>query len=407
MLDRLDLHEGRLTRGIYVPRNVAAALARLNVATLVPTTEQDRYDVSNVRKVGVVVLDGTVVRILPKTPVRRLFALLLYARSPESLWRDDLVSFDSDDDLYSTVAHAFAVTAERSLEGGLLRGYVAREEASPVIRGKWRTTDQVTRRAGHSLPMEVTYDDYVTDIPENQVLKAAALKLLRFPDLTPEVRGSLRRSLRLLDDVTPLPGGLAPPTLASSRANSRYQASLVLADIILSNRSLEHREGSVVGSGFLIDLWTVFEDFVEIALARALERRVGSAKAQLSTSLDCDHHVSIAPDLVWSIDSVIAACVDVKYKVERNGKYPNSDLYQLIAYTTRFGLSTGHLVYAAGDSEPNRVEVVNGPVLYQHALDLSVPFVKLLDQIDDVAVFIGDHVPSIDRRGMRPGADGD
>jgi 5-methylcytosine-specific restriction enzyme subunit McrC len=388
MLNRLDLYEGLQTKSTYVPRPVAAGLTSLNIATLVPTAEADRYDIGNVRKVGVVIIDGTVVRIKPKTPIRRLFAMLMYARAPEMLWRDDSVSFDSDADLYSTIAHVFSLVTKTAIGGGLLRGYVVRDEALPVVRGRWRTTDQLTRRAGHPLPLEVTYDDYVADIVENQIIKAAALRLLRFPVLAPSVRSSLRQSLRLLDEVTILPTGIRPPRVTVTRVNARYQHAMVLADLILSDRSLEHREGSVIGSGFLIELWTVFEDFVGNALGQALHAHGGGATTQYLSLLDSAGQVTIEPDLVWARDSAVDACIDIKYKAERNGKYPNADLYQLIAYCTRFGLESGHLIYAAGDPIAGEINVVHGPTIYQHALRLDVAFSDILVQVVELAAMI-------------------
>lgn len=384
-METLDLCEGRRVDGLRLPRTIAAALTSENIATLVPRPEADTYELSNIRKVGTIVIDGTVVRIRPKTPVRRLFALLGYARDPSGLWRDDDIEFDSDQDLYSAMAHAFARAAAAALVGGVLRGYLVREEALPVVRGRWRVTDQITRRAGQLLPLEVTYDDYVDDIAENRVVKGAALRLLRFPGLSASVVLSLRQTLRLLDEVTPLTAGSGMPDIRIDRRNLRYRPALALARLILNEASLEHRQGSVVGMGFLVDTWTVFEDFVGAALSEALERRGGIATTQYSSRLDAAGRVSIAPDLIWEVGGEVAACIDLKYKVERRGAYPNADLYQLVAYCTRFGLDRGHLVYAAGDSEPRTVEVVNGPTIVQHALDLDAPFAELLGQVDSLA----------------------
>ncbi|GAA4264450.1 McrBC 5-methylcytosine restriction system component [Frondihabitans peucedani] len=385
VMETLDLSEGRRIDALVLPRTISAALTSENIATLVPRPEADTYELSNIRKVGTIVIDGTVVRIQPKTPIRRLFALLGYARDPAALWRADDIEFDSDVDLYSAVAHAFARSSSSALAGGVLRGYVVREEALPVVRGRWRVTDQITRRAGQILPLEVVYDDYVDDIPENRALKSAAIRLLRFPNLPKSTILSLRRTLRLLDDVATLPAGSGMPGIRIDRRNVRYRGALALARLILTDSSLEHRQGSVVGSGFLVDSWTVFEDFVGAALGEALERRGGIATTQYRSWLDTAGRVSIAPDLIWEVDGRVAACIDLKYKIEHRGAYPNADLYQLVAYCTRFGLDTGHLVYAAGDSEPGIVDVVDGPTILQHALDLDAPFGDLLAQVDELA----------------------
>jgi len=388
MLTRLDLAEGSRAQSVYIPRPIAAGLTALNVATLVPTFEQDRYDISNVRKVGVVIIDNTIIRIQPKTQIRRLFALLAFARSPDRLWREESVTFDADDDLYSTIAHAFARATTTAASSGLIRGYVAIDDAVPFVRGRWRTTDQLTRRAGQTLPLEVTYDDYIEDIPENRLLKAAIQRLLRFPELAPSVRKSLRGLLRLFDEVATLPITGPVHIIPLTRQNTRYHSALILAELILAGTSLEHREGTFVGSGFLIDLWTVFEDFVGSALGSALQSHGGQAITQYTSTLDTASGVSIEPDLVWKSGPSIKAVVDIKYKVQHNGNYPNADIYQLVAYCTRFGLDAGHLIYAGGADQSARIDVINGPAIFQHALNLNAPFSEVLDQVHALAASI-------------------
>ena len=46
------------------------------------------------------------------------------------------------------------------------------------------------------------YDDYTVDIPENQLLLAAALRLLRVPALPGPTHTGLRRQVALLPDVS-------------------------------------------------------------------------------------------------------------------------------------------------------------------------------------------------------------
>ncbi len=157
--------------------------------------------------------------------------------------------------------------------------------------------------------------------------------------------------------------------------------ALALGALVLSGSSVEQRAGSVVASGFLVDMWSVFEDFVSAALREAFKPYGGVLVSQYASTLDFAGTVKIAPDLVWVVDGEVRACIDVKYKVEKHGQYPNADLYQIAAYCRRFGLRKGHLVYAAGESEARRIQVVDGPVVEQHALDFSRPMVAVADQL--------------------------
>ncbi|WNY34071.1 hypothetical protein Q9Q99_00140 [Curtobacterium flaccumfaciens] len=90
--------------------------------------------------------------------------------------------------------------------------------------------------------------------------------------------------------------------------------------------------------------------------------------SQYQSTLDVDGTVKIAPDLVWLVDGEVRACIDVKYKVEKHGQYPNADLYQMAAYCRRFRLGEGWLVYAAGDAPEGDVQLVDGPLICRPAL---------------------------------------
>ncbi len=225
---------------------------------------------------------GHTVWLKPKTPVSRLFAMLGYARAGSGIWTEDDFGLEEDEDLVPALAHAFVRQASRALAGGPLRGYVTREDALPLVRGRWRIGDQLTRRGGQPLPVEVSFDDYVEDIAENQVLLTAATRLLRLPGVPADVLGALRRIVRVLDGVSVIPVGAPVPVVRTDRRNQRYSSALVLASLVLSGSSVEQRAGSVVASGFLVDMWSVFEDFVSAALREAFRPYGGVLVSQYS-----------------------------------------------------------------------------------------------------------------------------
>ena len=62
---------------------------------------------------------------------------------------------------------------------GLLQGYRTEEGSQLVMRGRLRESEQLRRRAGMAVPLELRYDEYDVDIAENRILRAAAERLLR------------------------------------------------------------------------------------------------------------------------------------------------------------------------------------------------------------------------------------
>lgn len=314
---------------------------------------------------------GTVeLSIVPKIPVDRLLYLLGYAAG-EMRWFDEPVSAAVRPDLLPAVAGAFARSAGRALRPGVLLGYREVEDTLPLLRGRLRAAAQLRRRPGMALPMEVAYDDHTQDIPENQILLGAVRRLLRTPGVTPASRTALHGLAALLDGVTvPVPG--APlPRWTGTRLNRRYQQSLGLAALILSGGSYELDGGRHVSvDGLLVTMWRVFETFLGQALGEALRQRIGgrSQTQDLAYFLDIGRQHQLRPDLVHYLSGPVAV-VDAKYKAERE----RGDLYQMLAYCMRLGLSDGHLVYVSGDEDTVHVPSPSGAVrLHRHVLDISV-----------------------------------
>lgn len=283
---------------------------------------------------------------------------------------------------------SFLAAARRAFAAGVLQGYRTTEEAQPMLRGRLREGDQLRSRLGIAVPLEVRYDDYTVDIPENRLLLAAALRLLRIPGLPNATQSGIRRVLTMLADVTPLVAGEAPPATTDTRLTRRYQSALRLARLAMAGRSLDQPPGSKLASGFMFDLSTVFENWLTVVLRRALAPYGGRLAAQFRTHLDEDGRIPIRPDLVWECQGRPVTVVDAKYKRTTPDERSNADIYQMLAYCTALGLPAGHLVYASG--EPSRHYIVRGAGIriQTWALDLSQPIGDVLNQVDRLATAV-------------------
>lgn len=389
---RLDLTENAAAAPYRLPRRTALALAASRLVTVTPLADDDTWAVAARSHVGTARIGDVELWIRPKTPIRRLFFLLGYALGLRG-WRDEDVFISEDVDLLPAVAAALARQADRATAQGLLQGYRIREDVAAVLRGRIRTEDQLRRRFGLPIPLELRYDDFTTDIPENQLLRSATDTLLRLPGIDSASRRMLRRLQRTLADITVLPrGGQHLPTWQPSRLNLRYQPAIRLAELILRGSSIEQVDGIVTVNGFMLDIARIFEDFVSVALGDALRTYGGRTVTQDSRwRLDQEGSISLRPDLVWyAVDSATpCGVVDVKYKLEKPSGYPNADLYQMLAYCTRLGLREGHLVYAHGAGDAARHEVVGTNImLVQHAIDLDTDPHTLLAGISSLAAGI-------------------
>lgn len=384
----LELTEGDPARDVELSVLEAEALTAADLAVVSRAPGASEWSVAPGRKIGVVQAGDLQVSVTPKVPVERLVFLMGYASSP-TYWRDHSVTLDDAAELPEALAHAFSRLASAALGQGLLQGYRTVEDSLPVLRGRIRVADQISRRYGAGLPLEVVYDDFTVDIAENQILLAAATRLLRMPWMTRGMRQGLQRLRLQLSGVTDLPRGGALPRWQPSRLNARYHPALQLAERILSGESFEQRIGELHVSGFVFDMWKIYEDFVCVALREAMAP-CGTASLQHRMHLDEADRVDLRPDFLWTSHGGRQIVLDAKYKAEKPAGFPQADLYQLLAYCTVLGLPDGHLVYAQGGDAATVHKIRRSDVtIHCHTLDLEQSPKQLLRQVAELAGFLG------------------
>jgi 5-methylcytosine-specific restriction enzyme subunit McrC len=365
----------------------AAALNRSDLVEARPMISGG-WSVSARGSVGAVRIGDLDVQVRPKIGINRLVFLLGYAANPHSHPGDAAIGEARD--VWVAVAEALARQAERALARGALQGYVTVEDSLPLLRGRIRTSDQLTRHPGSPLPLEVRFDDYTADIAENQILRTAIRTLVGLPRLPVTVRARLLRCDLQLAEATVITSVTRMPRWIKNRLNEPYHSALALSELILSRRSWDLSKGSLRVNAFVVTMATVFENFVTVALAEAWAR-LGTTVKQYPSTLD-EPSRSSGPPIRMKVDLVHLTAgepdivVDAKYKREHVAGYPNADYYQLLAYCAALGVRTGWLVYAEGSRPPGHHLVRRTSIhIREQPLDLAAPPAQLLAQIARLA----------------------
>jgi 5-methylcytosine-specific restriction enzyme subunit McrC len=295
------------------------------------------------------------VHILPKIGIPRLMFLISYALDPRH-WRDIETAVASDPTVFEAVVPSFLLLVRRATTRGLLQGYRIEEEALATVRGRIRFDEQIRRRHGILPPIEVRFDEFTEDIEENRLLLAAVARLRCLPLRSSQSSRSLRRLERALQTVSRVSYARgAVPQIIFTRLNGRYRSAIELARLILEASSLELRHEEVVGSAFLVDMNVVFEEFVRTALREALALTPAAfpaASVGHPMFIDRDRRLRLEPDLTWWEGSQCRFVGDAKYKRTSGAGGHNPDVYQLLAYLLATELSSGMLIYAAGEEQP-------------------------------------------------------
>jgi 5-methylcytosine-specific restriction enzyme subunit McrC len=376
--DLQHLSEGQRLSGVDLTRAEAADLNRSGLVTVEPDVEGWRVTAEHA--VGAVRRGELVVRVTPKVGTAKVLALLARAQGVRGLNVDrEIVGVTADADLSAVLAVLFAQEAAVAMASGPLRGYRSEDQTLPVLRGRVRLREQGLRRFGLPIPLEVTVDEWTLDTDDNRRLRAATAALLALPDVPTATARQLRRLDRMLSEVArPVPG--APlPAWTPTRLNVRMHRLLHLADVVLAHASVEHAVGSTQTHGFVVNMAWLFETL----LARLLKELTPGWEAQERLPLDTENRLVIKPDLVLYGPRGIEAVADTKYKLlDEDAKIPNPDVYQLVTYSTRLGLRTGHLIYADDADAAGTFDILGtGRRLIVHRVDLTRPLADIERQV--------------------------
>ncbi|MXZ39911.1 MAG: restriction endonuclease [Holophagales bacterium] len=348
----------------------------------------DAYYLRPGSTIGALEIGDLSVAIEPKLPIGRLLYLASYAMGVD--FREESFDFARRQTLIEALVPALTRAARRAFARGLLHGYRTEEEALHTVRGRIRVADQIRRRFGVPLPVEIRYDDFTDDVLANRLVKAAADRLGKLRIRSAQSRLDLAWVAATLDNVSLVE---FPPTTVPEvkfdRLNAHYREVVTLARLILRHTSFEAARGAVRANGFLMDMNDVFQEFVTRALREELrlsERAFRSDRRLPPIHLDTAGRVRLKPDLSWWNGLTCTFVGDAKYKRVKHAHVPNADLYQLLAYTTALDLPGGLLVYAEGEADDVEHRVRHaGKQLEIATLDLSGSIESLRSEVGRLA----------------------
>lgn len=338
-------------------------------------------------RVGAVEIGELSVLIEPKMGIPQVLSLACYAMRVFRPQQDRPFDFRESESLPDTLAIALSTAARGAFVRGLLHGYREEEDALQTVRGRIRLEEQIRRRFGIGLPVEVRYDEFTDDILENRLVKAAVSQLSMMRLRSMKARRGLSWVAGMLEQVSPTEFGPNDvPEIGFDRLNEHYRGVVGLARLVLRHSAFQSGRGNVRASGFLMNMNDLFEEFVTVALREALGVSEQTLLSNKGLKLDEDGAVDIKPDLSWWDGTTCSFVGDAKYKNLTGRRVPTADLFQLLAYATAHDLPGGLLVYAQGEADTASYRVKHsGKQLDVVALDLSGTLDEVLRRVDHVA----------------------
>ncbi len=367
-----------------------AGLKAAHIDVTAQTVDGAIWDLHPSSYIGTVRLGDLSIVVRPKIPIDRVMFLVAYALDPND-WKKYFNLYPNNDVLESIIP-AFVHHTHQAIRRGLLQGYRTEEEALHTVRGRIRFNDQINRRFGIPLPVEVAYDEFTEDIKENRLLNTALHRLSRLPVGSERSRQDVNGLRPAFNTVGLGDYRRGAPEVQYTRLNSHYRPAVELARLIIDNSSLELFHGEVAGASFLLDMNKVFERFLFVALREALglPGRVWRSGERLT--LDVDGKIRLYPDLSWWSGGHCRFVGDAKYKRITPTGFQHADIYQMLAYCTAADLPSGLLVYAAGESEPGVYRIRKADkVIEVDSLDLKGQPEDILTEVKRIAEKVKQH----------------
>lgn len=251
----------------------------------------------------------------------------------------------------------FAATLAEAIRRGLPRAYVTHEEDIPALRGRLDVTRQFSTLAATPHRLACRFDEFSHDIPINQVIRAAIMRLRTLARSAANQR-VLADLAMVYADVSPVePSRLAWHAITPDRANMRWMALIRLAKLILGNRFQNTVHGRDDGFALLFDMNVLFERYVEKLLdpiARALgwtPHPQGGGHHCLHPEDKTDPLFATWPDIQLMRCGETEVIIDTKWKalvdrtVDRKMKISQDDIYQLMAYAQLYACDSLVLLY--------------------------------------------------------------
>ena len=331
-------------------------------------------------KVGFISVRGVQVNVAPRFPIYNIFYFL--GLLEEMKLDSEKVQISESNDFLTVLFQSFIHSVTSSTRKGLISGYVNREDSLQVLRGRIDFSRQLKKNPGNYFPFEVTFDDFVEDVPENQILKKALRISLKYGLQNRNLRNQAQNLLFNFKDVSDIS---EVPAWNESRLNSHYWNALRLADLIISGNGFHENTGDVQINGFSIDMYKVFEDFVAKQLAERINSSDDQVATQKSLLLDIGGIYREKPDVIWYRKGKPFQVLDTKYKQpegETQQRDSLNDLRQVISYASLLGLKEAHIVYGVAGNARSIETRQEGITVYTHGLDLGKPPLEIESQLD-------------------------
>ncbi len=329
--------------------------------------------------IGVVKFTNVEVQIIPKLAGEHLglLDLIEYVVDVDAFRRSIGVRTLCNDgcNLFDLIALLFAEACERLIRRGILSDYVEREADLATLKGKMLVDRQVRLRFGRVDRIECRYDEYESDIIENQII-AYALSVIEKMVKHEATKRKIRHLLMVFEGTCnkdQLDVANARKSITYNRLNDHYREAHELAWLLFDALGVNdlYKKGQTRCFAFLLNMNTIFELFLYKWIKQLIRDTNYSLRYQVKdnsiiwNATAQRSYSRVIPDLLLKNRDYPEQqlAIDAKYKIYDERKLAPEDIYQLFLYAYAYGKriegysSPALLVYPASSPASNITEL--------------------------------------------------
>ena len=332
------------------------------------------------------------IRIIPRISLSNLTAIIIRGGTlptvVEGYTRGYAPLFSQSDRALEICAKTLVVSARKLARVGLIKDYISVKNP-PQWRGKLLISDTAKKYRAKGIKYKADFD-YRTlskDIPHNQIIKAALVKVREW-NIASKNRleglnhiGPILEQFHGVDGEAPFLGRIVMSTPEYARRipahRLDYEKAMWASYSILQHAIPElTKENTVKLDSLIVDMAAAFEAFVREVLREhlndfGLEVRDGN-RADVAAWFFSGgaSGYSVHPDLVIERDGQPIAIFDVKYKPGPK----DQDRYELLAFMESYGVAIGGFVcpcLSGNDFHGLLGETIIGKQMHLFRFDMS------------------------------------
>jgi 5-methylcytosine-specific restriction enzyme subunit McrC len=373
------IFEHEYTSGFNWSDSELGELERLNRAVgtevLTATVRGSRRELKAGQHVGVLRFGNRTVQVLPKIysssaensekriqeATHNLLHMFAYAGQLPVREHSLAPLLRKGNDWFEILTRLFASHLLEEWQRGAFRTYQTVEDELPVLKGKWRISDQMRQPLSHHI-FSVAYDEFTADNRLNRIFRFVVERLWRLSrnSQNRQMLGELRQWMEEVKLPSHVTADEADATQLT-RINQRFGPLLNLARLFLEGGSLQLTAHDFTSFAFVFDMNQLFEAFIanflrkhrdeilppELADCEVLVQTRGANRCL--AQWESRPVFQLKPDIAFRMSNQFPVLLDTKYKrLDRtNGKLgiAEADFYQMHAYAHRYKSGRVFLVY--------------------------------------------------------------